>query len=228
MGWRRYTLNTSWIVSNTIMDILVQHIYVHAGVFVCVVCMYACVLVCMYVLHDPCICLYVMWMCIVYLRVYVYACIEYVCVNVRVYMRTCVYVYTCVWICMFMYNRVCMCVYVHTHTHTHGRSQKRICVTHVEYTSAVFKLVVEHTDSVHNEVEDLSSRWVWPMRARYKSLVTRQFHPSCAACRRTANLSRPAWENEACSRPHHSNHLAKWNEYIWHEAKPKQTVSSLP
>ena len=42
-------------------------------------------------------------------------------------------------------------------------------------------------------------RWVWP---------------SCTACRRTANIPGLAWQNESCSQPRHSNHLAKWKEYI--------------
>ena len=40
----------------------------------------------------------------------------------------------------------------------------------------------------------------------------RHFHPSCT------NLPGPAWQNEACSQLHHSNHLAKWKEldqYSW-------------
>ena len=66
---------------------------------------------------------------------------------------------------------------------------------------------------------------------------TKQLHPSCTACRRTANLPGLASHNEACLRPHRSNHLAKWKIYIawlyilnrcivrqpWHEANPKQT-----
>ena len=43
--------------------------------------------------------------------------------------------------------------------------------------------------------------------------MSRQFHPSCIACRRTANLPGLAWQNEACSQPHHFNHLAKWKKY---------------
>ena len=29
-----------------------------------------------------------------------------------------------------------------------------------------------------------------------------------------ANLPGLAWQNEACSQPHHSNHLAKWNNIL--------------
>ena len=38
---------------------------------------------------------------------------------------------------------------------------------------------------------------------------TRQLHPSCTACRRTANLPGLAWQNEACLQPHQSNHLVQ-------------------
>ena len=32
----------------------------------------------------------------------------------------------------------------------------------------------------------------------------------CTACRKSANLPGPAWQNEACSRPHHSNNFGMW------------------
>ena len=34
------------------------------------------------------------------------------------------------------------------------------------------------------------------------------------ACRRTANLPGPASQKDVCSRPNHTNNLAKWKEYI--------------
>ena len=59
---------------------------------------------------------------------------------------------------------------------------------------------------------------------------TRQLHPSCTTCRRTANLPGLAWQNEACLQPHHSNHLAKWKRYIgWlyilNQCRVRQTLA---
>ena len=73
-------------------------------------------------------------------------------------------------------------------------------------------------DSAHTEVED-------PTRMNTSDVYdrcghdTRQLHPSCTACRRTANLPGLAWQNEACSQPHHSNHLAKWKRNILADTK---------
>ena len=73
----------------------------------------------------------------------------------------------------------------------------------------------EYTDSAHTEAEGLSSRctnasnvydWCWH--------DTSHSNPFCTVWNRTANLPGPAGQNKACSRPHHSNHLAKWKEYI--------------
>ena len=57
----------------------------------------------------------------------------------------------------------------------------------------------EYTDSTHTEVENASGV--------YDRCVhdTRQLHPSCTACRRTANLPGLATQNESCSQPHHFN-----------------------
>ena len=65
----------------------------------------------------------------------------------------------------------------------------------------------EYIDSAHTEVEDLSSRYMNGSNVYDRcGHDTRQLHPSCTACRKTANLPGRAWQNEACSRPHHSNH----------------------
>ena len=47
----------------------------------------------------------------------------------------------------------------------------------------------EYTESAHSEVEDLSSRYTngSNVHDQYEHDI-RQFHPSCTACRRTANL----------------------------------------
>ena len=44
---------------------------------------------------------------------------------------------------------------------------------------------------------------------------TRHFQYLCTACEKTANVSGPACQSEACLQTHHSNHLAKWNELIY-------------
>ena len=47
----------------------------------------------------------------------------------------------------------------------------------------------EYTDSSHTEVEDLSSRYMNGSKVYDRcGHNTRQLHPSCTACRRTANL----------------------------------------
>ena len=47
----------------------------------------------------------------------------------------------------------------------------------------------EYTDSAHTEVEDLSSRYMNRSNVYDRcGHNTRQLHPSCIACRRTANL----------------------------------------
>ena len=47
----------------------------------------------------------------------------------------------------------------------------------------------EYTDSAHTEVEDLSSRCMNESNVYDRcGHDTRQLHPSCTACRRTANL----------------------------------------
>ena len=53
--------------------------------------------------------------------------------------------------------------------------------------------VSEYTDSAHTEVEDPSSRCM-NESDEYDQCGndTRQFHPSCTACRRTANLPESA------------------------------------
>ena len=73
----------------------------------------------------------------------------------------------------------------------------------------------EYTDRAHTEVEDPSSKCMNGSNVYDRcGHDTRLLHPSCTACRRTANLPGLAWQNEACSRPHHSSHLAKWKRYI--------------
>ena len=48
----------------------------------------------------------------------------------------------------------------------------------------------EYTDSAHTEVEDLSSRYMNGLNVHDRcGQDTRQRHPSCTACRRTANLN---------------------------------------
>ena len=48
----------------------------------------------------------------------------------------------------------------------------------------------EYTDSAHTEVEDLSSRYMNGSNVYDRcGQDTRQRHPSCTACRRTANLN---------------------------------------
>ena len=68
----------------------------------------------------------------------------------------------------------------------------------------------EYTDSAHIDVEDISSRYMNGSnvidRCRHD---TKQLHPSCTACRRTANLPKTGlteWHN--CS------HLDKWKDNI--------------
>ena len=47
----------------------------------------------------------------------------------------------------------------------------------------------EYIDSSYNEVEDLSSRYMNESEAYDRfGYDTRQLHPSCTTCRRTANL----------------------------------------
>ena len=51
----------------------------------------------------------------------------------------------------------------------------------------------EYTDSAHTEVEDLSSRCMNGSNVYDRcGHETRQFHPSCTACRKIANLPGPA------------------------------------
>ena len=72
-----------------------------------------------------------------------------------------------------------------------------------------------------SEVGDLSLRWMNGSNVYDRcGHDTRQFYPSCTACRRSAILPGPAWQNETCSQPHHSNHLANF----WHEATPGQSL----
>ena len=55
----------------------------------------------------------------------------------------------------------------------------------------------EYTDSAHTEVEDLSSRCMNASNEYDRcGHDTRRLHPSCTACRRTANLPGPASQNE--------------------------------
>ena len=50
----------------------------------------------------------------------------------------------------------------------------------------------EYNDSAHTEVKDLSSRYMNGSNVYVRcGHDTRLFHPSCTACRRTANL--PGW-----------------------------------
>ena len=72
----------------------------------------------------------------------------------------------------------------------------------------------EYTDSAHTQVEDPSLGCMNVSNVYDRcGHDTRQLHPSCTACR-TATLPGLAWQNEACSWPHRSNHLAKWRRYI--------------
>ena len=93
---------------------------------------------------------------------------------------------------------------------------------HISHTKCIFPFCTplkcgklsEYTDA-HFEVVDPCSRCMngWDVYDRCGN-DTRQFHPSCTACRRTASLPGLAWQNEACSRPHHSNRLAKTNAAV--------------
>ena len=67
----------------------------------------------------------------------------------------------------------------------------------------------DYTDSAYTEVGGPSSRCMNGSKVYDRcGHNTRQFHPYSTACRRSTNLPGPA-----CSRPDHSNHLAKWKEY---------------
>ena len=57
-------------------------------------------------------------------------------------------------------------------------------------TSPKCRELSEHTDSAHTKVEDLSSRMyeMGQMCMIDAGHDTRLLHPSCTACRRTANL----------------------------------------
>ena len=58
----------------------------------------------------------------------------------------------------------------------------------------------EYIDSAHTEVEDLSSRYMNGSNVYDRcGHDTKQLHPSCTACRRTANLPGLAWHHEQAS-----------------------------
>ena len=42
----------------------------------------------------------------------------------------------------------------------------------------------------------------------------RQLCRSCASCRRTANIPCPSWQDEVCSRPHHSSQGARSSSFV--------------
>ena len=81
------------------------------------------------------------------------------------------------------------------------------------------KMIALHQNVANckNTLTVLTQRWrIFLQVSRYLNgsyaYDTKQLHPSCTACRRTANLPGLAWQNEAWSRPHHSSHLARERE----------------
>ena len=61
----------------------------------------------------------------------------------------------------------------------------------------------EYTDSAHTQVDDPSLGCMNVSNVYDRcGHDTRQLHPSCTACRRTATLPGLALQNEACSWPH--------------------------
>ena len=67
-------------------------------------------------------------------------------------------------------------------------------LSHQIYISAKCGELSEYTDSAHTEVDGPSSRCM-NVSDEYDRCGhdTRQFHPFCTACRRTANLPGPAY-----------------------------------
>ena len=69
----------------------------------------------------------------------------------------------------------------------------QIYLSFLDYTPSKCVKVSEYPDSAHTEVEDLSSRYMNGSDVYDQcGHDTRQFHPSCTACRLTAKLPGPA------------------------------------